>query len=180
MHFSLLIINLRIAFLLFSWPHRNQFHSGVKDKKVLFVPCRIYFYYIVLHCIKRWERRKWVFLFSSVNCRSPRVGYFSSPGLVEDLALTVLIPPVHEMCSFYWRESEHLAQSHFYCVCTQLWLFLYSENSYCHEDMIRSLHFTAHARKAEISTGAFIIMYFRRGKMNCWGGERLDTSNAKN
>lgn len=86
--------------LLLSWPHRNQFHNGVKGKNVLFVPCRIYFYYVVLHWIKRWERRKWVFLFSSVNCRSPRVGYFSSPSLLEDLALMVLIPPVHKTCSF--------------------------------------------------------------------------------
>lgn len=63
-----------------------------------------------------------------------------------------------------------------------LWLHpaLYSENLNCHENTVRWLHFTAHARKAEISIGALIIMYFRRGKMNCWGGERLDTSNAKN
>lgn len=107
------------CFLLLSWPHRNEFHNGVKGKKVLFVPCRT-FYYIVLDYIKRWEKKRWVYFFSSVNCRSAMVGYFSSPGLVEDLALMVLVPPVHKTCRFYWRGAEHSDQTHFYCGCIQV------------------------------------------------------------
>lgn len=166
------------SLLLLSWPNKNQSYNGVKGKKMLHAPCRIYFYLIVLCCTKKSDWPISSFLSFSVNCGLFRTGDFSSPGLVESLVLIVLILPVHRTCSFYWREGVCSAQTHFYCVCIQPWLFLSSGNLNCHEDVIDTAHCTLQHMQgwtAEIPVAAFVIMYFRRGKMNCWG----EKSNAE-
>lgn len=147
---------------------------------MLYVPYRIYFYHIVLCCIKKsdWPISSF---FSSVNCRLLGPGDFSSPGLVEGLALMALILPVHRTCSFYWREAEHSAQTHFYCGCIQPRLFLSSDSLNCHEDKIRYNIAATYStcKEGRNLCSCFFITYFGRGKMKCWREERLDTSNAE-
>lgn len=147
---------------------------------MLYVAYRIYFYHIVLCCIKKSDWPISSFLSSSVNCRLLRAGDFSNPGHVEGVALMALILPVRRTCSFYWREAERSAQTHFYCGCIQPWLFLSLESLNCHEGMIRySIAALYSTCKEGRDLCSCFLMYFRRGKMNCWGEEKLDTSNAE-